>query len=832
MRNQDSAKNIINDQVFNQSCEVYLHHCGIQVADGCRIDCPYRDTSDSGDFVVNGCMWFDHPRQEGGNVYELALKMHHGDKFEAIKSLYESVGVPFEEYEAVEKKLSDREKAYRALERVQAEYGIGDFTPDDVMGYLKSRGITEKTYRYLAYVPAGGMEKILTEEEIKLTGLRDREEQVILWYFRRGKPVYYCTRKIGEKAFKKAYTGNGVLEHPIWNIDALYKDEVVIWGEGMFDCLSLIEMGYGCCGEITCYLAKNHEPELLRALRWRNRNHPDWDFLICLDNDELTSDGRRPGNDAAEKIATWLFGNAIDVRWVKHNPANTKVDINDLHVNGFKDQIQSMFSNTPFTSEILEPDPEMCCHNFIRMQSSYDYRGAVRMAEVMAEQDDNAPVKDMVKYAQTQLWDWRHVYTDDIQEIFEYDSDVYVLFRSGTFDSGERHYDVFSRSTVISNLRRYQRNRSMKVKFANLDVLYKRPTWRVSKELNLKDGATYNLFEPSRYLRQKPRENVVLPVMWSKVLDNLAGDAEKEWLLNHMAVYVQTLEKPRTIPILLGVPGTGKTKTAELFGKGVGGFMSVGITEVESTFNNYLLNPVVLLDELASNTGEANKMKNKLKGFINENVTVNNKFEKVYTVNVNNYIFIASNEQTTFVPVQIESNDRRYTVISGGRDKNLAHEDWFDYKRWESELGDFMLYLLSRDIDVKMAQTPLMNDKRNELMQLGEDFRISYVSEYLDEVRRVALDVGDRTMKVSEVCSGVNERHKLRYEFTGKSMTPILKHLGYEVFKKNHQGCIRIEPLVSESAVSAAAVTGSETLTTTTTTCTDSMDWIMSDNER
>lgn len=171
-------------QVFNQLCSEYLKYCGYDVRDGDRIDCPFRTGSDSDGFIINGVFWYDHVTDEHGNVHQLALKMQGGNKFKAVKSLYESAGIFFEEhnYPVLEKAISDREKAEGALLKVKKAFGINkENTPAHVLEYLNSRKVTENTFHFFAWIPAGKLEEVLSEEEISLTSLRDRTELLILW---------------------------------------------------------------------------------------------------------------------------------------------------------------------------------------------------------------------------------------------------------------------------------------------------------------------------------------------------------------------------------------------------------------------------------------------------------------------------------------------------------------------------------------------------------------------------------------------------------------------------------------------------------------------------
>jgi len=515
------------------------------------------------------------------------MNMKGGDKRAALESLYDSAGVPFltNDFKRYgEKSLTLQEKAHKALKKVYDAFPIDPSTttttttPANVIQYLNSRKVSVTTRPYFSYIPHGKLADVLTEEEVELTGLKNREGLLILWYFSGGDPIYYCTRSIETKEFRKAFKENGILHHPIWNIDALYRDKDVVWGEGMFDCTSLMEIGFGVAGEITCHLISEHKPTLLTALRWRAKHHPDWTFTICLDNDKLTKDGKRPGNEAAEKMAVWLWTNGVDVQWVKHNAeSEMKVDINLLHQSGLETQIRKMIDDAKFVSEIIPYDEELCLKNFSRMLTQQDYRGASRVMEIMQTQNGNMKLSEIIKRTHTIPWKWQEVYSDAIKSIFVYGGDLYVIFGKERFGKNSKHYEVFKSTDFIRNMRKFQINPTQQINVAQLDIEYRRPTWRVSRgRSEQKSNDEFNLFEPSPLLLQKVNEvnegtsknpagkkhrehreqddlfdfeDILpppppLPDIWNKVMDNLAGKEEKEWLLNHMATYVQTLEKP------------------------------------------------------------------------------------------------------------------------------------------------------------------------------------------------------------------------------------------------------------------------------------------------
>jgi hypothetical protein len=426
---------------------------------------PYRPDSDSGAFKIDGCVFYDHARGEGGNVWDLAFKMTGGDRKKALESLHKSVGLPFVPNAEQERKLSQRQLVEDALQKVYTAFAIKtDKTPQHVIDYLNSRKVTEKTRQYFGFIPRGQLSSVLSQDEIMATGLVEREELIILWYFKGQKPVYYCTRDIATKAFKKAFIQNGLLHHPIWNGDDLYSHPNVVWGEGMFDCTSLMELGYGVCGEITCNLIEAHKDFLLTALRWRAKHHPDWKFTICLDNDAPTKEGKLPGNEASERMALWLWSNGVNVRWVKHDPAGNKVDINQLHQHGLDHQVRQMLDGAKLLSEIIPFNEDLCLKNIIKMMARCDYRGAMTVVQAIEANQPGVSVKDIIDKTHSFPWDWRDIYEDDLLEMHIHKGDVYAIFAKYRFGENKEHYQVFKRTDLVANLRGYQRNPSFTVK--------------------------------------------------------------------------------------------------------------------------------------------------------------------------------------------------------------------------------------------------------------------------------------------------------------------------------------------------------------------------------
>jgi hypothetical protein len=552
----------------------------------------------------------------------------------------------------------------------------------------------------------------------------------------------------------------------------------------MFDVLSLIEMGYGVAGEITCWATKQHREELVKALRWRRKYHPNWKFTICLDNDEETKSGHRPGNEAAEQLAIYLWGQGLDVKWVKHDPAMKKVDINQLHQEGRHMDVLGMLQQASPVSKVLEATPDMCFDRLVVCLNEGDYGGARQLFKVIqtdAKAGSVAKIFLEMVLELRQPWDF---YYDGIKDMFIWEDKVYVVHDRRDYGDGERHYDVFSKSSLIDNLREYQRNRELKLKWNMIAIPSRRPTFRVAREPNHRDGKKFNLFLPSPMLLQAPDDEMAfLPTQWQTLMDNLATPDEQEWLLNHMATYVQTLEKPRTIPVCVGCQGSGKNTLFECFGRGVGGFVAVGNDIIETQFNEWLMHPVILLDEFFTDSRDSRKLKTKLKGLINERQTVNVKHEKLITCAMNNYIAISSNEQVTCAPVIVEDGDRRYTIIHNRDNVNLSKVPGFDYAELIGQLPDFMLYLLSRTFDRDRANTPLHSDIKQMLMEMTEDERVVAVREWVETHRAGA----DDAISQKAVVEQLNDGNRFRYPISAQKLRPIMEHLGCEAVTIHNQ---------------------------------------------
>ena len=775
----------------------YLRHKGFDVDDYCRIDNPFRKDSDSNSFVVSGPVWFDHRDGVGGNTWSLAMDLNGDDKRAALKDIYAARGLPFNELEGRSQfKMIERNKEVKSvLNKIKDAYPITS-APDKIKEYMRKRKVSKEVTHIFSYVPKGGLLEILDIDEIQRYSLSNLEEKIIVWYIKGGEPVYYSTRSLESKQFRKGYLGgdepNG-LENPIWGFDNLYTHPNVIWAEGIFDCASLMVEGYGVAGELTCNLIGAHEQILLKALRWREQEHPDWKFTICLDNDEPDRQGIRQGNVAAEKIAMFLIENGIDCNWLKwtktEEESDTKIDINELHQKGGTEwkSFLDRLNHAPTISECFNFDLHEAITYYVKANSWGCTKSATKilsLALIKAEERDNVPSKRVLEQLlKTQTVDWRDVYTETVEDIVLDDKKCYVFYKPGYYNPGEETRTFSTKTNMIENLRQLQRNPDFLVKSVDMPLLSKKLTWQVVKEnkKNQKNESMKNLFVPTPTLMQTPVKpsEVSIPPMWNRVLDNTCDEEEKEWLLNHMATYVQTLKKPLTIPVFVSGQGTGKTAIMTLFGAGFGQSAPVGNHELDNQFNAYLLNAVIYIDEMSENNREANKLKNKLKTFINETHTINQKFLPPFTTRVNNYVAIAYNPAKLQNPLNLDDDDRRYSILSGGKKINLRDDPDFDYdidpeKSMKAQTNDFFLYLLSRDIDIKASKVCLENEAKQHIQKNSkgkifyevEDFLLNMITnpklvagdEYYEQIPHVTESA--KGAKLNELAQFYTNKHK------------------------------------------------------------------------
>lgn len=187
-----------------------------------------------------------------------------------------------------------------------------------------------------------------------------------------------------------------------------------------------------------------------------------------------------------------------------------------------------------------------------------------------------------------------------------------------------------------------------------------------------------NEFKLSKYLQMKGDEidNVNFRFENSKtfyfLLHLLNHDYQRvQWVINWLAYFFQDLKKSQVALVLIGIQGTGKNIffnqiISPLFGEAYTKAINDKSlnTKYKATLvkNSLFLN----LDEISANTSLSDSQKNFIKALItNLSATLEEKFKNLEEeILLHAQVLITSNEAYA---VEIEKNDRRFTVYSTGQ---------------------------------------------------------------------------------------------------------------------------------------------------------------------
>lgn len=259
------------------------------------------------------------------------------------------------------------------------------------------------------------------------------------------------------------------------------------------------------------------------------------------------------------------------------------------------------------------------------------------------------------------------------------------------------------------------------------------------------ENGTYlrNEFKLSKYLQMKGDEIDSVKFRFEKsktfyfLLHLLNHDYQRVlWVINWLAYFFQELKKSQVALVLIGIQGTGKNIffnqiIRPLFGEDY--TKAINDKSLNTKYKGSLIENVIFLnlDEISANTSLSDSQKNFIKALItNESVTIEKKFENLEQETLlYAQILITSNEAYA---VEIEPNDRRYTVFPTG--KTLLSTNFLDLCSYEAlsdvlqfELEMFTCYLKTYSVDVQMANTALSTPEKDEMIyeyQMREEVKV------------------------------------------------------------------------------------------------------------
>lgn len=253
------------------------------------------------------------------------------------------------------------------------------------------------------------------------------------------------------------------------------------------------------------------------------------------------------------------------------------------------------------------------------------------------------------------------------------------------------------------------------------------PDWHVSfdphsgKTVDV-ESKSVNLFQPSKYMRMKPRTVIKVPPVVKKVIMHALGDDEEafEHFMNWLAVIIQYKCRTMTAWVLHGTQGTGKGIMLNFILRPIFGMdyvVSKRMEELDSQFNGFMERCFILfLDEAQlSSFGRRDVMDANFKNYIVEPmISIRRMHTMPYEVaNYLNLIF-ASNKPD---PVIIDPEDRRFNVAVY-QPNRLKISD-AELEALEGELEEFYHYLATRTADKAAARLPLNNPAKQKMVLVG-----------------------------------------------------------------------------------------------------------------
>lgn len=237
------------------------------------------------------------------------------------------------------------------------------------------------------------------------------------------------------------------------------------------------------------------------------------------------------------------------------------------------------------------------------------------------------------------------------------------------------------------------------------------------------ESMTVNTYQPSIYMRLKPRRVDKVPPTIMRLIRHAVGNDDEvvEHFLNWLAVIVQFKCMTGTAWVFHGRTGTGKGLLLKAVLRpllGQSNVVTKRIREIDSQFNGYMEGAfLVWVDEAEQNDfNTKGAMNADIKNFITESpVSIRRMHTMPYEVpNYANWI-LSSNKGHI---IQIDPEDRRFNV-GIYQDQKLEITD-AEIRQLDDELVDFYHYLMSRDADRNVARTPLNNQAKRTMVALNQ----------------------------------------------------------------------------------------------------------------
>ncbi len=250
-----------------------------------------------------------------------------------------------------------------------------------------------------------------------------------------------------------------------------------------------------------------------------------------------------------------------------------------------------------------------------------------------------------------------------------------------------------------------------------------------------------NLYKPTNaYLEaKKARENAEVSDLhksldWlqkyphiNRLLDNLCvSDNRKEYFINWLATALVTLKKNRTAILFRGIPGAGKGVLWEQIIEYVIGQQytaTISNDDLKNSFNAHLENKLfILANEIKGDFREGNTIYEKLKMYVTD-TEIRLEQKGVDVRRIENYFNLILNSNNS-TPLQIQGNDRRYTVFETASNKllHIAEKEFGEtidqfIQGIQGERDEFLKDLLLYDFDASKARVAMDTEEKEQIFR-------------------------------------------------------------------------------------------------------------------
>jgi len=334
-----------------------------------------------------------------------------------------------------------------------------------------------------------------------------------------------------------------------------------------------------------------------------------------------------------------------------------------------------------------------------------------------------------------------------------------LIFRINAHD----HYKIISKESIINilcsvlkkdriHIFTAPKGEMIDIKRDDLEVVQEKFTVDAKSEFYKEENLTYRTaFIPTQYLLTQETD-CNEPIAIFKLIRNLCNneDFEFNYVVNWLAGFIQTLNKPHSALIFAGDHGSGKNMLVEQVLRPIFGDKYTSVIDNErlaSRFNDSWANEKILyvFNEISVSKGPESKIiKNKMKALITDaTIQVESKGKNAMEIAGFGASIILSNES---LPIEIESGDRRYFVIKTGR--NLKRQNINTSKLVvdiQSELMDFAIMMKNYDVDWELyrANAPMTALKDAIINNTNDPIKL-----FVDAIKSLNFDFFDELMEI------------------------------------------------------------------------------------